>query len=61
MLSALKEKDSGFSVVMKDDRPKVRLDLGRGSFIDSDVCVFCEKEISREALKMYLIEGNKTK
>jgi hypothetical protein len=49
--SALDDKDSGFSVVSKNGELRVRMNLGTGSYIDSQRCVFCENEISVSALE----------
>jgi hypothetical protein len=56
MQTALTSSEPGFEVVRKDNRLFVRIDLGRGSYIDSDVCIFCEKEMSQIALKSILEE-----
>jgi hypothetical protein len=52
--SALDENDSGFSVVSNAGVFRVRMDLGAGSYIDTETCVFCESEIPQNSIETYL-------
>jgi hypothetical protein len=51
--AVLQDADSGIAVIQSDGKLGIRMDLGNGSYITSETCVFCENHVSQSKLKAF--------